>query len=52
MASIAAGQVVDMLAAENARLDAKIKNICRGYQVRKGVTSRRLMQINIFEPGA
>jgi hypothetical protein len=25
-----AGQVVDMLAVENARLDAKIKNICRG----------------------
>ncbi len=25
-----AGQGVDMLAVENARLDAKIKNICRG----------------------
>jgi hypothetical protein len=24
------GQAVDMLAVENARLDAKIKNICRG----------------------
>lgn len=24
------GQVVDMLAVENSRLDAKIKNICRG----------------------
>ena len=24
------GQAVDLLAAENARLDAKIKNICRG----------------------
>jgi hypothetical protein len=24
------GQGVDMLAVENARLDAKIKNICRG----------------------
>ena len=24
------GGVVDLLAAENARLDAKIKNICRG----------------------
>lgn len=24
------GQAVDQLAAENARLDAKIKNICRG----------------------
>ena len=24
------GQAIDLLAAENARLDAKIKNICRG----------------------
>lgn len=24
------GQVVDMLEVENSRLDAKIKNICRG----------------------
>jgi hypothetical protein len=24
------GQMVDLLAAENARLDAKINNICRG----------------------
>jgi hypothetical protein len=24
------GQFVDVLAAENARLDARIKNICRG----------------------
>jgi hypothetical protein len=28
--STQSGQAVDLLAAENARLDAKIKNICRG----------------------
>lgn len=28
--SAPSGQAVDLLAAENARLDAKIKNICRG----------------------